>query len=205
MQSTCSIGGYYLEGITERRGRDGHGYEATLCSKYTKVAYLQDAGDGSEVEVHFVPEITELDRQKVLTDMKELLSYLKPILSDTGLYKTYISTPYGAAMLMAELLLELKELVSVSNKAYKQLGEDALYAVGVQGSSFFSNEGIGTGTNIFCFQLDEGVVFDEARKALIDYAKRMEDGKGPLRQGAILKGKMDWNLTFEEYAELSMP
>lgn len=140
----------------------------------------------------------------VLKDLENLLSHLKPVLSEDGLYKTFLNTPYGAAELFGELLISLKEIAKQSNSMYKTVGDKVFYAVFESGNSWFDNESMDKGTTFGAFSIHVED-YETVYKNALEHMEEVKNKYGKLRALAILKGKMDWNLSFEDYAQLYMP
>lgn len=199
-----SLGGYHLKKMHEFQGRDFEGLEVDLYKGDTFIAHLRDAGDGGVVEVDFNPKLSDSQREQVLEDMRTLLSHLQPVLEEGGLWEDFCNTPYSAAEAFVNLLVELRDIAGSARKAERGTPEHLYYIVAQFGPSWFANEPA-IGSSIVLSGKGVHSTFEEAltnfKREQPEYEKRF----GKLRALAVLQGHMDWNLSFEKFADLFNP
>lgn len=205
MKAKESIGLYHLKNLRKFAGRDFGGMEVDFYRLDTRIAVVEDYGDGGGVSVSFTPE-GRAYMDMVFEDIKRLNEELKPVLDKGSLFETFLSTPYSAVEGFTELLIELQEIRKNSDKVCKTVGENGFYIVGQMGNSWFKNDTDCCGGSTTIFTLNPQTTdFDKAREKMIQYAEKNKEKHGNLDAVAILQGKMDWNLHYKDYASLYQP
>lgn len=195
-----SIGLYSIDNYRRMEGSEGEGFSADLWRISTKIAHIEDYGDGGEPHVNFYPESRDY-ADTVLKEMKLLLQTLKPILQEDALWETFISTPYSAVLGFVELLLELKEFVKVANKNMGTTPEGCYSIVGRMGNSWFTNEDMDKSVTIVNLPTVTSN-YDEAYSVMRNFERTHKSRSGTFKQVAILNAEIDWNLNFRDYFEL---
>lgn len=196
-----SIGGYNIRNFEKS---EKEGYSVALYKNDSKIASVVDLGDGF-IDVDFEPKPDgKEDAKFILNDMYNLLIELESILDEEGKYRGFTKSTYSAVVGFVSLLLDYEGVVNAYEEVpYKETDKD-FYIVGSFGFSYFTSEGSKHPRTYFWkFALTHD--FYEALKTLKAYAKSRNRLEGNIVAAAILTGEMDWNISFQDYAELHKP
>lgn len=198
-----SIGGYNLRQYEEVEGRDYTGYEVLLYKNDILLAVVEDKGDGSQTLVSFDPNGRRF-ANNVQGEMELLLRQMEGVLEDGSPASDFIQSPEAAVEGFTELLIELNEIARLADKTCQRIPASTFYIVGVMGGSWFKRNLHVSETSFFT-KIVQTESYDKAYQKLFEYAREQEAEDGKLQMAAVLRGKMDWNLTFADYVELNKP
>lgn len=198
----CSIGGYNIANY-EDTGKDR--FKVELYRHDQKLATIENLGD-EFIDIKFepIPDNEQPDYYKfILNDLYELSFELAPVIQEDSLFKSFLLTQYTATLGFMELLLDFNDLVILYDSIPSKQDAD-YYIIGSFGKSWFTRDSSDKKkTHFWKFALTH--YYLEAEKTLEAHANSRRRLDGRLVAAAILKGEMDWNITFEDYGELYNP
>lgn len=203
MQTSFSLGGYTLQNIEVINNSDIEGFNADLYKgdRLVAKAYNHVNGDGTIAEF---PKENDSLRGMVWVDMQNLLTKLKPVLDKDALWEFFAESPESSAAGFVKLLLDLKVVTEVYERARKNTPDGLYYSVLVFGRSWFSRSGFTNPFTVVPLYAGDLTAY-RGVKRMLKYAEKNKAAYGELRAGAVLIGDMDWNLTFDHYLAFFQP
>lgn len=194
------LGEYKLKNVETFTGHDGYGLNAKLYKGKDWVATVHDGGYGGGMEIRLNTAVTggsdSAYCSQIIEDMTRLMGLIGVTRESDALSSRFNYTVYSACEGFVELLMVLKNYQSLANKMYKKCGDDYYYVVYENGYSWFVN-GNGSGDLSSFGLVAENV--DEAKKLIFERFKK--DGADVCGY-IILKGKFEFNISFETYANM---
>lgn len=201
-----SIEGYYLRGVKEKETSRGYAFEASLCYEEFEIAFVENKGDGIDM-VMLNRQLPETTFQKVVMDMKTLLELLekKGVLKEEALARDFAESVDQAIIGFVYLLLDLRDLALTANKAEQANPDPSCYRVVMQLHESWFSDDIPIDGAEFVFKtlhFPPNTSMDDIRQHVLEDMMDIDMGKTLVRALAIYTDKMNWNLSFEDYASL---